>query len=78
MGRPLPPTPWPSQAAFPTLAEANGKEAVGSDGLSKRELLAAMAMQGLLACPTSPGNADVLAQDAVKHADALLSELAKG
>jgi hypothetical protein len=47
------------------------------DGLTVRELLAAMAMAGLLACPTSPGSPEVLAADAVKQADALLAALAK-
>lgn len=59
------------QAAFPITGEQT------EDGLTKREALAALAMAGLLACLTSPGNPDVLAQDAVKHADALLAELAK-
>ena len=43
-------------------------------GLTKRELLAAMAMQGLLACPED-FNADYMARTAVACADALLAEL---
>jgi hypothetical protein len=57
-------------------------------GLTKRELFAAMAMQGMLAfgfsTVTGDGIArerfwqDPIAPDAVKQADALLAELAKG
>ena len=50
-----------------------------SYGLTKRELLAAMAMQGLLANDITH---EVTSKDtvlfAIEHADALLAELAKG
>ena len=52
-------------------------ELVGSDGLTKRELFAAMAMQGLLACPGEPSSLSI-AELSVIHADALISELSKG
>jgi hypothetical protein len=46
------------------------------DGLTKRELFSAMAMQGLLACP--PKNSELsIAETAVSTADALIVELAK-
>lgn len=45
-------------------------------GLTKRELFAAMAMQGLLACPEGIG-VDYMASNAVTCADALLTELLK-
>jgi hypothetical protein len=46
-------------------------------GLTKRELFAAMAMQGLLADPDINSPNDLLARCAVGYADALLKELAK-
>lgn len=49
-------------------------------GLTKRELFAAMAMQGMLASETEAsnyGHIGFLAESAVKRADALLAELAK-
>jgi len=64
------------QPAFPV--ESLGA-AFGSAGMSKREKIAAMAMQGLLANPifnecTQP---HVMANDAVMFADALLKALAE-
>lgn len=50
------------------------------DGLTKRELFAAMAMQGMLASETASynyGAQENLAVNAVKRADALLAELNK-
>lgn len=44
-------------------------------GLTKRELFAAMAMQGLLACPEEGLDADYMARNAVTCADAMLAEL---
>lgn len=58
--------------AFPTVG--------GDPGLTKRELFAAMAMQGMLASETEAsnyGHIGFLAESAVKRADALLAELAK-
>lgn len=46
-------------------------------GLSKRELFAAMAMQGIRSDPNGPGLAERIAEEAVQIADALLKELAK-
>jgi len=46
-------------------------------GLTKRELFAAMVMQGLAADPSCTGEASAYAGVAVKWADALLAELAK-
>jgi hypothetical protein len=48
-------------------------------GLSKRELIAAMAMQGLCACSIAGGHKmfNVLAKEAVMYADALIEELDK-
>lgn len=47
-------------------------------GLSKRELFAAMAMQGLLGGIPGPHlHFKELATESVRHADALLTELAK-
>jgi len=57
--------------------------------LTKRELFAAMAMQGILSCPLSEGAAlkahemgpkvmlEIWAGSAVQHADALIAELEK-
>ena len=44
-------------------------------GLTKRELFAAMAMQGLMARPGMRLSLDHLAMDAVCQADALIAEL---
>lgn len=49
-------------------------------GLTKRELFAAMAMQGIAACYpqwVQPGDAARLAECSIAAADALLAELAK-
>ena len=55
--------------------------AIRQTGLSKRELIAAMAMQGLASVPSSGGVTTAgIAHDvgaAVAYADALLAELAK-
>ena len=59
--------------AFPTLGP------LAATGLTKRELFAAMAMQGIASNPnaaTTEGP-DVVAGAAVEAADALLAELAK-
>ena len=44
-------------------------------GLTKREVMAAMAMQGLVACPSNEPKISQYATEAVKFADALLAEL---
>lgn len=46
-------------------------------GLTKRELFAAMAMQGIRSDPNGPGLSERIAEEAVQIADALLKELAK-
>jgi hypothetical protein len=45
-------------------------------GLTKRELIAAMAMQGLLSCPSYIQTVEVLASTSIKAADALIERLA--
>ena len=47
-------------------------------GISKRELFAGMAMQGLCAFARRSGSPDDLAANAVRTADALLAALAEG
>ena len=54
------------------------------NGLSKRELIAAMALQGMLSAEVDPvvayhrtGDTNNLWGDAVKHADRLIAELNK-
>lgn len=51
-----------------------------SPGLTKRELFAAMAMQGVWSNPTNISDPafENIAEVAVKQADALMLELAKG
>ena len=44
-------------------------------GMSLREWLAGMALQGLLACSDVEGSANDLAKDAIAYADELLDEL---
>ena len=56
---------------------ATRKPALASESITKRELFAAMAMQGLLACPGEPSSLSI-AELSVIHADALISELSKG
>lgn len=62
-----------SDPAFPTT-EKHGL-ATACVGLSQRELFAAMAMQGMLT--QRSWHAELIAQKAVEHADALLAALAK-
>lgn len=58
---------------------ATGEEYVAARhaGLTKREHFAGLAMQGLLANPNRDFYHADLADEATKHADALLAELAK-
>jgi hypothetical protein len=70
--------------AFPVLppVDAFGDEAPGFPtpevGLTKREYIATLAMAGLVSCVgTVKWSAKEAAESAVKHADALLAELAK-
>ena len=52
-----------------------GEEFYTAGGLTKRELIAAMAMQGLLACPSYIQTVEVLASTSIKAADALIERL---
>lgn len=53
----------------------HGMQIGSSAGLTKRELFAAMAMQGLCANPSRVGKFDGYAVDALRLADALLAAL---
>lgn len=68
-----------SESAFPYVAVPYQSEHTNNPGLTKRELIAAMAMQGLLANMGSQDNALTtnIARWAVDYADALLIELEK-
>lgn len=69
-----------SQPAFPVviLSEQTGNPVAQELGLTKRELFAAMAMQGLLANQHSFGSKrSEVANNAVTAADALIAELYK-
>jgi hypothetical protein len=61
-----------NDAIYPMATEGDGF----NDGLTKRELIAAMAMQGLLACPSYIQTVEVLASTSIKAADALIARLA--
>lgn len=63
------------EPAFPYAIE-HGTEA-WSGGMTKREYLAALSMQGLAACSSYMEGADVAASTAVCWADSLLEQLAK-
>jgi hypothetical protein len=52
-----------------------GEEFFILGGLTKRELIAAMAMQGLLATPGQYVNAKTIAKESVEQADALIERL---
>ena len=58
--------------AFPFVVDECNLE----DGLTKREYFAGLAMQGILA-DGQTGKLKLIAEDAVKVADALLEELSK-
>jgi hypothetical protein len=61
-----------NDAIYPMATEANGF----NDGLTKRELIAAMAMQGLLSNSSFEFPHDMAAQHATHYADALIKRLA--
>ena len=70
-----------SGPAFPSANKLRLGEysTTGHAGLTKRELFAAMAMQGMLSNPDWPEKNTVdYPRNAVRLADALLAELAKG
>jgi hypothetical protein len=60
-----------NDAIYPMATEGDGF----SEGLTKRELIAAMAMQGLLATPGEYVDAKTIAKDSVEQADALIERL---
>ncbi len=68
-----------NEPAFPMphYTRPDGDIVWGSPGLTKRELFAAMALQGLLSAPNQIGSPQRCATDAAELADALLAELAK-
>lgn len=68
----------PESAAFPYLDGEAGQLEIAEVGLTKRELFAAIALQGLLANPSGAGTVDHFADDAVKQADALIERLNQG
>ena len=67
-------TKW-NETAFPYLDGDSGELSMIEYGLIKRELFAAMALQGLLANPSIDGTHQDIANDAVDYADALLKAL---
>lgn len=68
----------PNDQAYPV---SSNQYAMGWEGLTKRELIAAMAMQGLIGKiqghVDGVGDPENHARHAVVYADALLAELAK-
>ena len=66
-----------SEPAYPVPNDANVN---GQEGLTKRELFAAMLAQGIMANPSEQmvtWDAEKVAFAAVQHADALIAELNK-
>jgi len=65
-----------NSAAYP-FAYEYGEEFFSVGGLTKRELIAAMAMQGMLANPSlvNGSTTSLIADWAVDHADALIERL---
>ena len=67
-----------NQSAYPFSIEIDKGCTYNYYGLTKRELFAALAMQGMLGCALDRGAADdSIADKAVKIADALINELNK-
>ncbi len=64
-----------STSAFPTGPQDQYAEPY--PGLTRRELFAAMAMQGMLSSPNPYVRGDELAQTALYYTDALIAELDK-
>lgn len=72
----IPVTPHPGENAFPWVG--HGEEYLAYPGLTKRELFAAMAMQGLLASESENwhvGHPHAVAKNALDYADALIKAL---
>ena len=70
------------QSSFPVIrlyGDGTGKyfPTMVAPGLTKRELFAAMAMQGIMAYPDGCGGKAGIAKYSVEIADSLLEELAK-
>lgn len=63
--------------AYPSTYLNEKGNADYSEGISKREMIAAMALQGLLSCPYRATDIKVLSNEAVLMADALLTQLQK-
>ena len=61
--------------AYPFVCENHSQTQTADCGLTKREVIAAMAMQGLVAHPSNEPRISQYATEAVKFADALLAEL---
>lgn len=69
------------QPAYPASAQGlqDGKIIVMQEGLTKRELIAAMAMQGLLVNENAPHKARLLLVElAIEYSDELLKTLSNG
>jgi hypothetical protein len=60
-----------NDAIYPMATEGDAF----NDGLTKRELIAAMAMQGLLACPSYIQTVETIASTSIRAADALIERL---
>lgn len=66
----------PNDSTAPLFASVKASADYASDGLTKREYFAAIAMQGLLACESNNNESYArIAEWAVKHADALITAL---
>lgn len=66
----------PDSGAFACVALSDDGRKTWQDGLSKREYIAALALQGLLANKFRMTN-DEAAKDALNYTDALIKELNK-
>ena len=60
-----------NEAAYPVSTD----RFIVERGLSKRELIAAMAMQGLLSCPNYIESTETIAATSIRVADALIEQL---
>jgi len=70
--------PKGGEPAFPATwldNERGTQRRLFSDGLTKRELIAAMAMQGIVATVSGPPSISSIAREAVQYADALFEAL---
>ena len=63
------------ELVYPVTIEDNGNPSVTHFGLFKREYFAAVAMQGLLACPDIAASREAIAEESVKQADELVKAL---